>query len=74
MHQERLNFLANRHKQWRAVVSREVRADGTTLSLECGHQSFVASHFDAQRTASCGCRECGVEYVKAAPKYSDEWR
>lgn len=73
MHPDRLNFLANRHKQSRAVVAREVRADGTTLTLECGHFSFVAPHFDAKCITECGCRECGRDYVKSAPQYADEW-
>lgn len=74
MHPDRLNFLAYKHKQRRAVVAREVRSDGTTLTLECGHFSFVAPHFDTKRTPECGCSECGRDYVKTAPQFADEWR
>lgn len=73
MHPDRLNFLANRHKLSRAVVSRDVRANGTTLTLECGHFSFVAPHFDTKRAISYDCRECGRDYVKSAPQYAGEW-
>lgn len=73
MHPARLSFLGHKHAQWRAVVVRDVRADGTYLSLECGHESVVAPHFDTKHTERVRCRECGDQYVKTAPQYADEF-
>lgn len=73
MHPARLDFLAYRHAQRRAVVSKDIRVDGTTLTLECGHKSEVAPHFDVRGTKDCGCSECGRAYVKTAAQYAKEF-
>ncbi len=69
----RLNFLAYRHKRFRAVVARDVRADGTRLTLECGHVRTIAPHFDAKHTKEVGCSECGELYVRSSPQYASEF-
>lgn len=74
LHPARLSFLAIKHKQSRAVVSREVRNDGgTTLKLECGHAVAIAPHFDTRHTKEQGCHRCGEQYVRAARQYAAEF-
>jgi hypothetical protein len=73
MHPRRLIFLSYRHAQRRAVVERNIRPDGTTFTLECGHTHDGAAHFDSKLTTHCNCMECGKEYVKASPLYAKEW-
>jgi rRNA maturation protein Nop10 len=73
MHPARLSLLANKHQQFRAVIERDVRADGTRLTLECGHETVIAPHFDASHTKQCGCHKCGESYVRAAPQYAAEF-
>ncbi len=73
MHPDRFRFLAGKHRQHRAVVSSDVRADGTTLTLECGHEVSIVSHFDTRGTKECGCHRCGETYVRAAPQYAEEF-
>ena len=73
MHPARLSFLAFKHAQSRTVVATDQRTDGTTFTLECGHTSEMAPHFDARHVRERGCHLCGVEYVKAAPQYANEF-
>ena len=73
MHPARLSFLATRHAQKRGVVAREERANGTRLTLECGHEAIIAPHFDARQTEHCNCSKCGETYVLMAPQYAREF-
>ena len=73
MHPARLSFLATRHAQRRAVVSRDIRTDGVTLKLECGHEGHGVSHFDYSKTETWNCSECGAEFVRSAPQYAKEF-
>ena len=73
MHPARLSFLAVRHAQSRVVVATDQRTDGTTFTLECGHTSEMAPHFDARQVRERSCIRCGAEYVKAAPQYTNEF-
>jgi ribosomal protein S27AE len=74
MHPDRFSFLAYKHKQFRAVVARDVRTDGTSCTLECGHVSVIAPHFDVSKTEQLGCYECGKTYVRSAPQYAKEFQ
>lgn len=73
MHPARLSFLAGKHEQPRKVVNNIRSANGTVLTLECGHCINIASHFDCSKVEQRGCRECGLEYVKNAPQYAKEF-
>jgi arylamine N-acetyltransferase len=73
MHPARLSFLAWNHAQRRAVVATDQRTDGTTFTLECGHTSEMAPHFDARQVQERSCHRCGAEYVKTAPQYASEF-
>jgi hypothetical protein len=73
MHPARLSYLSYQHKQRRAVVSCDVRTDGTLITLECGHTTTFAPHFDTRDTKECGCSRCGESYVRAAPQYAKEF-
>jgi uncharacterized pyridoxal phosphate-containing UPF0001 family protein len=73
MHPSRLSFLAGKHKQRRAVVSRDVRTDGTHIVLECGHTTKFVPHCDVSGVTDCGCSECGEQYVRTAPQYAKEF-
>jgi hypothetical protein len=54
-------------------VSRDVRTDGTTITLECGHTTNYVPHVDPNSIKTCGCRQCGEQFVRAAPQYADEF-
>jgi hypothetical protein len=73
MHPARLSFLAIKHKQQRAVVSQDVRSDGTIITMECGHTTTFVPHCDTRGVKNCGCSECGEQYVRAAPQYAKEF-
>ncbi len=74
MHPARLSLLAIKHKQWRAITSRHRDDTGATrITLECGHDTSIAPHFDMSHTRECGCIECGEQYVRSAPQYAKEF-
>lgn len=73
MHPDRLSFLSVKHAQRRAVVSKDVRSDGTVIAMECGHSTIYAPHFDTRSVKDCGCRYCGEQFVRSAPQYAKEF-
>lgn len=73
MHPRRHSFLAYKHDIKRAIVARDIRTDGTVFTLECGHQSTMAPHFDGTLGEKRGCHSCSLEYIRTAPQYAKEW-
>ena len=73
MHPARLSFLAIKHAPRRAVVAKEVRTDGTYITLECGHTTTYVPHSDPRSIKDSDCRHCGESYVRAAPQYASEF-
>jgi hypothetical protein len=72
MHPARLSFLATRHAQRRAITSRDIRSNGTTLFLECGHTCDIAPHFDVSSATDGHCIPCGRAFVLNGPLYAEE--
>jgi hypothetical protein len=73
MNNARLRFLASRHAPRRAVVAKDVRTNGTTLTLECGHTGECVPHVSADTIKDWACGDCGAEIVRTAAQYASEF-
>ena len=73
MHPDRLRYLARQHAPRVAVVAKDVRTNGTTLTLECGHSGECVPHVDASTITHWECAPCGETIVRSAPQYAEEW-
>lgn len=74
MHPARLSLLSIKHKQSRAITAHHRDETGLThITLECGHGTTIAPHFDMSHAKHFACSECGERYVRTAPQYASEF-
>jgi hypothetical protein len=72
MHPARFSYLAYNNAPRRKIASKARSDDGSwALTLECGHAGSCVAHMNPNE--DWRCVPCGEQYVKSAPKYTEEF-